>query len=76
MSIENLWLCMHLDLKGLTNKTLKSLDGMEAYIKKNTFTCENIATDKHSLYINPNGLCNKCQMIKDKKYARRTKRNI
>ena len=85
MGIESLWLCMHLDLKGLTNKTLKSMDGMEAYIKKNTLSyckdirhmmCKNISTDKHSLYINPNGICNKCQMIKDKRYERRTKRNI
>jgi len=29
--------------------------------------CHNISTDNHSLYINPNGICNKCQAIKDKK---------
>ena len=35
--------------------------------------CKNIAkdNDNHSLYINPNGLCNKCMMIKDKVTAKR-----
>jgi hypothetical protein len=35
--------------------------------------CINISKDdgEHSLYINPNGLCNKCQMIKDKAVERR-----
>ena len=35
--------------------------------------CYNISKDdnRHSLYINPNGLCNKCQMIKDKAVERK-----
>ena len=35
--------------------------------------CINISKDEddHSLYINPNGLCNKCQMIKDLRFERR-----
>ena len=35
--------------------------------------CRNISKDEneHSLYINPNGLCNKCMMIKDLRYERR-----
>ena len=35
--------------------------------------CLNISKDEdgHSLYINPNGLCNKCQMIKDKAVERK-----
>ena len=34
--------------------------------------CRNISKDEddHSLYINPNGLCNKCQMIKDERFER------
>tara|TARA_R100001082_G_scaffold44880_1_gene23983 strand:+ start:314 stop:460 length:147 start_codon:yes stop_codon:yes gene_type:complete len=27
--------------------------------------CKNIATENHSLYVNPNGLCNKCMIIKE-----------
>jgi len=33
--------------------------------------CRNISTDNHSLYINPNHICNKCQAIKDKKLEKR-----
>jgi len=35
--------------------------------------CRNISKDdkSHSLYINPNGLCNKCMMVKDEKIIRR-----
>ena len=33
--------------------------------------CRNISTDDHSLYINPNGICNKCQTIKDRNYERK-----
>ena len=35
--------------------------------------CRNISKDdkNHSLYINPNGLCNKCMMVKDGKQERR-----
>ncbi len=38
--------------------------------------CKNISKDNkdHSLYINPNGLCNQCMMIKDSK--QRTRRRI
>ena len=34
--------------------------------------CRNISKDanSHSLYINPNGLCNKCMMVKDRKINR------
>ena len=35
--------------------------------------CHNISTNDHSLYINPNGICNKCQTIKDKKLEKRRK---
>ena len=35
--------------------------------------CRNISTDDHSLYINPNGICNKCQAVKDKKLTKRKK---
>ena len=37
--------------------------------------CKNIAIDdkNHSLYINPNGICNKCQIIKDKFVERKNK---
>ena len=35
--------------------------------------CHNIAIDNHSLYINPNGICNKCQSVKDKKLEKRRK---
>ena len=39
--------------------------------------CRNIARGDgdHSLYLNPNGICNKCQMVKDEfitKQKRRT----
>ena len=35
--------------------------------------CRNISKDdgEHSLYINPNGLCNKCQIIKDNAVERK-----
>ncbi len=33
--------------------------------------CHNISTNNHSLYINPNGICNKCQSVKDKKLEKR-----
>ena len=35
--------------------------------------CINISKDdgEHSLYINPNGLCNKCMMVKDKAVERK-----
>ena len=38
--------------------------------------CRNISKDEneHSLYINPNGLCNKCMMIKDKVITKRKRR--
>ena len=36
--------------------------------------CRNISTDKHSRYINPNGICNKCMMIKDKLSTKRKRR--
>ena len=34
--------------------------------------CQNISKDdgEHSLYINPNGLCNKCMMVKDRAVER------
>ena len=35
--------------------------------------CRNISTDDHSLYINLNGICNKCQIVKDKKLEKRRK---
>jgi hypothetical protein len=37
--------------------------------------CQNISkdTNEHSLYINPNGLCNKCMMVKDRNIERRRK---
>jgi len=37
---------------------------------KEEIKCLNISTDEHSLYINPNGLCNKCMMVKDRKITR------
>ena len=36
--------------------------------------CRNIATDKHSLHINPNGFCDKCQIIKDRKNESKIKK--
>ena len=35
--------------------------------------CRNISKgdNSHSIYINPNGLCNQCQMIKDKAVERK-----
>ena len=35
--------------------------------------CHNISTNDHYLYINPNGICNKCQTVKDKKLEKRRK---
>ena len=40
--------------------------------------CQNISKDDddHSLYINPNGLCNKCMMVKDRKQRTRREKSV